>query len=187
MGSLSHLQQIFPTQESNQGPLHCRQFLYPLSYQGSSRAGCPSPPRGPSQPRDGTRTSCSPAMASGLFITEPPGKPHHTHNCKQQTKAACRAPGHRTARSQPGLAVAGGIGPSDTQIQGHALPHRASPNRGRGPQRQAVWGAWLEPPSPHPRPQLPDPPAPVLVHRESSPGIWRPLFPFDRGQSVWPR
>ena len=34
-GSLSLLQGIFPTQESNQGHLHCRQILYQLSYQGS--------------------------------------------------------------------------------------------------------------------------------------------------------
>ena len=33
-GSLSLLQQIFPTQESNQCLLHCRQILYQLSYQG---------------------------------------------------------------------------------------------------------------------------------------------------------
>ena len=36
VGSLSLLQWIFPTQESNQGLLHCRQILYQLSYQGSS-------------------------------------------------------------------------------------------------------------------------------------------------------
>ena len=35
VGSLSLLQQIFMTQESNQGLLHCRQILYQLSYQGS--------------------------------------------------------------------------------------------------------------------------------------------------------
>ena len=35
MGSLSLLQQIFPTQESNQSLLHCRQILYQLSYEGS--------------------------------------------------------------------------------------------------------------------------------------------------------
>ena len=35
MGSLSLLQQIFLTQEPNQGLLHCRQILYQLSYQGS--------------------------------------------------------------------------------------------------------------------------------------------------------
>ena len=35
VGSLSLLQQIFPTQESNLGLLHCRQILYQLSYQGS--------------------------------------------------------------------------------------------------------------------------------------------------------
>ena len=35
MGSLSFLQWIFPTQESNQGLLHCRWILYQLSYQGN--------------------------------------------------------------------------------------------------------------------------------------------------------
>ena len=35
VGSLSLLQWIFPTQESNQGLLLCRQILYQLSYQGS--------------------------------------------------------------------------------------------------------------------------------------------------------
>ena len=35
VGSLSLLQGIFPTQESNQGLLHCRRILYQLSYQGS--------------------------------------------------------------------------------------------------------------------------------------------------------
>ena len=35
MGSLSLLQWIFPTQETNRGLLHCRQILYQLSYQGS--------------------------------------------------------------------------------------------------------------------------------------------------------
>ena len=35
VGSLSLLQQVFPTQEQNQSLLHCRQILYELSYQGS--------------------------------------------------------------------------------------------------------------------------------------------------------
>ena len=35
VGSLSLLQEIFPTQESNQDLLHCKQILYQLSYQGS--------------------------------------------------------------------------------------------------------------------------------------------------------
>ena len=39
MGSLSLLQRIFLTQESNQGLLHCRQILYQLSYQGSPIQG----------------------------------------------------------------------------------------------------------------------------------------------------
>jgi len=37
VGSLSLLQQIFPTQELNQGLLHCRWILYQLSYQGSPK------------------------------------------------------------------------------------------------------------------------------------------------------
>ena len=36
VGSLSPLQRIFLTQESNRGLLHCRQILHPLSHQGSS-------------------------------------------------------------------------------------------------------------------------------------------------------
>ena len=36
VGSLSLLQQIFLTRESNQDLLHCRQILYQWSYQGSS-------------------------------------------------------------------------------------------------------------------------------------------------------
>ena len=39
VGSLSCLQGIFLTQESNQGLLHCRRVLYQLSYQGSSELG----------------------------------------------------------------------------------------------------------------------------------------------------
>ena len=35
VGSLSLLQGIFRTQESNQGVLHCRRILYLLRYQGS--------------------------------------------------------------------------------------------------------------------------------------------------------
>ena len=35
VGSLSLLQQIFPTQKLNWGLLHCRQILYHLNYEGS--------------------------------------------------------------------------------------------------------------------------------------------------------
>ena len=37
VGSLSLLQRLFPTQESNPGLLHCREILYHLSHQGSPR------------------------------------------------------------------------------------------------------------------------------------------------------
>ena len=36
VGSLSLLQQVFPTQELNWCLLHCRKILYQLSYEGSS-------------------------------------------------------------------------------------------------------------------------------------------------------
>ena len=39
VGSLSLLQQIFPTQESNRGLLHCRRILYQLGYLGSTKQG----------------------------------------------------------------------------------------------------------------------------------------------------
>ena len=42
VGSLSLLQGIFPTQESNWGLLHCRQILYQLSYQGSPNCWLPT-------------------------------------------------------------------------------------------------------------------------------------------------
>ena len=35
VGGLPSLQRIFPTQESNQGLLHCRWILYQLSHRGS--------------------------------------------------------------------------------------------------------------------------------------------------------
>ena len=41
VGSLSLLQGIFPTQESNWVLLHCRWILYQLSYQGSPTNLCP--------------------------------------------------------------------------------------------------------------------------------------------------
>ena len=41
MGSLSLLPGIVPTQESNQDLLHCRRFLYQLSYQGSPNPRLP--------------------------------------------------------------------------------------------------------------------------------------------------
>ena len=44
VGSLSLLQGIFPTQESNQGLLLCRQILYQLSYHGIFRKAMPKNP-----------------------------------------------------------------------------------------------------------------------------------------------
>ena len=43
VGSLSLLQGIFLTQESNQGLVHCRQILYQLSYQGRPTGIMPLP------------------------------------------------------------------------------------------------------------------------------------------------
>ena len=61
VGSLSLLQEIFPTQESNPGLPHCRQILYQLSYKGSPRIleWITYPfSRGFSWPRNQTRVSC---------------------------------------------------------------------------------------------------------------------------------
>ena len=67
MGSLSLLQQIFPTQGSNPGLPHCRQILYQLSHKGSPRilewVAYPFSSES-SQPRNQTRVSCT---ASGFF------------------------------------------------------------------------------------------------------------------------
>ena len=43
MGSQSLLQEIFLTQGSNPGLLHCKQILYHLSHQGSSPCACAQP------------------------------------------------------------------------------------------------------------------------------------------------
>ena len=67
VGSLSPLQEIFPTQASNPGLPHCRQILYQLSHKGSPRilewVAYPFP-RGSSWPRNQTRVSC---LAGGFF------------------------------------------------------------------------------------------------------------------------
>ena len=44
VGSLSLLQGIFPTQESNWGLLNCRRILYQLSHQGSPSLPLTTPP-----------------------------------------------------------------------------------------------------------------------------------------------
>ena len=67
VGSLSLLQGIFPTQESNPGLRHCRRILYQLSHQGSPRilewVAYPFS-SGSSRPRNLTRVSC---IAGGFF------------------------------------------------------------------------------------------------------------------------
>ena len=69
VGSLSHLQGIFPTQGSNPGLLHCRWILYHLSQHGSPRilkwvAYLFS--RGSSWPRNQTRV---PSFEGGFFTS----------------------------------------------------------------------------------------------------------------------
>ena len=67
VGSLSHLQGIFPTQRLNLGLLHCRQILYQLSHKGSPRilewVAYPFFSRS-FQPRNWTGVSC---IAGGFF------------------------------------------------------------------------------------------------------------------------
>ena len=85
VSSLSFLQGIFSTQESNQSLLNCRQILYQLSYQGQpgfsvygifqtrilewvAISFC----RGSFQPRYQTHISC--IEGDGFFSAKPPGK-----------------------------------------------------------------------------------------------------------------
>ena len=67
VGSLSLLQEVFPTQGSNPDLPHCRQILHQLSHKGSSRilewVVYPFS-RGPSGPRNQTGVSC---IAGGFF------------------------------------------------------------------------------------------------------------------------
>ena len=67
VSSLSFLQEILPTQESNPCLPHCRWNLYQLSYQGSLRilewVAYPFS-SGSSKPKNQTRVSC---IASGFF------------------------------------------------------------------------------------------------------------------------
>ena len=67
-GSLSLLQEIFPTQGSNPGLPHCRQILYQLSHKRSpiilEWVACPFS-RGLSQPRNWSGVSC----IAGRFFT----------------------------------------------------------------------------------------------------------------------
>ena len=67
LSSLSLLQGIFPTQGLNPGILHCRQFLYQLSYKGSPRilewVTYPFS-SGSTQPRNWTGVSC---IVGGFF------------------------------------------------------------------------------------------------------------------------
>ena len=69
VSSLSLLQGIFPTQESNQSALHCRGILYHLSHWGNPRilewVIYPFS-RGSSQPRSQTCVSC---IAGGFFTS----------------------------------------------------------------------------------------------------------------------
>ena len=68
VGSLSLLQEIFPTQGSNPGLPHCKWILYQLSHQGSPRivkwVAYPFP-SGSSHSRNQTRVSC----IAGRFFT----------------------------------------------------------------------------------------------------------------------
>ena len=57
-GSLSLLQEIIPSQESNWGLLHCRWILYQLSYQGcDAKASFPDSPLSTSSTTEDTCTS----------------------------------------------------------------------------------------------------------------------------------
>ena len=105
VGSLSLLQQIFPTQESNQSLLHCKRILYQLSYQGSpimaevvdKERGCPD-----TRFKKGLAAQCGeygskqlsalpglpqPQRATWPAVTPFPGQPASGHWVSQGFKA----------------------------------------------------------------------------------------------------
>ena len=63
VGNLSLLQEIFPTQGSNPGLLHCRGILYQLSHKGSPRI------------LEWVADPFSSGMQADSLPTEPSGKP----------------------------------------------------------------------------------------------------------------
>ena len=65
VGSLSLLQGIFPTQESNQGLLHWRWVLHQLSYEESPRISCRFLLQESSPPWNQTHVSC---IAGSLYF-----------------------------------------------------------------------------------------------------------------------
>ena len=90
VGSLSLLQGIFPTQESNPGLPHCRQILSQLSHKGSPRiqewVAYPLSSRS-SQPRNWTGVSC----IAGRFFTSWASSYQWSPSDKRSSRAAPRA------------------------------------------------------------------------------------------------
>ena len=80
VGCHALLQQIFPTQGSNPGLLHCKQILYHLSHQESPGilewVAYPFS-RGSSEPRNRTGVSC---IASGFFTSLAAREAIYIHN-----------------------------------------------------------------------------------------------------------
>ena len=84
VGSLSLLEGIFPIQGSNPGLPHCRRIVYQLSHKGRPRIvkWVANPfSRESSQPRNGTRVSCS----AGGFFTNWAMREAREHHEKCQT------------------------------------------------------------------------------------------------------
>ena len=89
VGSLSLLQGIFPTQESNPDLLHCRQILYQLSHKGTprilERVAYPFS-SGSSRPRNWTEVSC---ITDGFFTNWAVRQAPRRHTCWQSKKLYC--------------------------------------------------------------------------------------------------
>ena len=75
VGILSLLQQIFPTEESNQGLLHCRGILYQLSHKGNPKYWSGYPIPSPVDLPDPGIETWSPALQVYSLPTELSGKP----------------------------------------------------------------------------------------------------------------
>ena len=100
VGSLSLLQRIFLTQESNRGLLHCRWILHQLSYQGSLFYLCCA-----------VLSQLCPTLCDSMDCS-PPGFSIHGDSQYKNTGVGCQVPLQGIFPSQglnPGLPLCGWI------------------------------------------------------------------------------
>ena len=103
VGSLSLLQGIFLTKESNQGLVHCRRILYQLSYQGSPGFWCFASIRDTSE---GPSPPSVPCRSQGLTC-------HHTEDQLLPLPTSSRPPQDQVLRTHTRKLLHASLFPGD--------------------------------------------------------------------------